>query len=402
MRVVIGLVCASLLFACGGKTPEEHLQEALSRIAAGEPRVAIIELKNGLQQDPQNGQMRAVLGNVYYDLGQYPDAESELRKAIDAGTDDESTRLNWLRTKLQLGSHAEIIGELEGRDDLSPEAAAILGLAYLNGEDPVKAQPMLEQGAGTADGQIGLAQLAYDNGDLANAIEHLDKAVDLNPEYGQAWLMKGEAQITLQNFADAAVAFERAAELPASSFLGNLGLARVHLINNETEQAQSVINRVLQQAPEFVPAQYLSAVASEQAGDVDAVEAALTDVLRVAPNHPPSLYLMGVTKLRKNQTAQSARSAVALLEPRPGKQLRPESPSEYRRASVGVGRRGRDLGARCRDGQRSSATRNVRHGLFAPWPRSGRGSSAAACGGNSSGRCRTSEPAGPESRCEWR
>ena len=76
------LVCAALLAAalggCGrDASPRQYLQEAKAFQARHDHKAAIIQLKNALAQDPENGEARFLLGSSYVETGQYAFAEIE-------------------------------------------------------------------------------------------------------------------------------------------------------------------------------------------------------------------------------------------------------------------------------------------------------------------------------------
>ena len=144
---LVGVV-AMLLTAtgCDNKTAQEHLDSARERIAAGEPRVAIIELKNAIQKEPTLAQARSLLGQLHFQAGDLPSALKELVRAVDLNLTDDATQLALLRTKNAMGRYSEVVGELEEQSSLAPEYAVTLAQAYRIAGDVERAKPLLQQG----------------------------------------------------------------------------------------------------------------------------------------------------------------------------------------------------------------------------------------------------------------
>src|SRR5258708_29306235 len=70
-------------------TEPERLQRARSFRDEGKLQASVIELKNVLQKNPDNAQARLLLGEVYLDLWQSPNAEKGLLKAKQLGAAED-------------------------------------------------------------------------------------------------------------------------------------------------------------------------------------------------------------------------------------------------------------------------------------------------------------------------
>ena len=81
---LIATACFTL-FACGGKSVEEHISKAQQYIASGDNNTAIIELKSAIQSDPKNAEARFLLGKMYMQSNEFASAEKELTRARDLG-----------------------------------------------------------------------------------------------------------------------------------------------------------------------------------------------------------------------------------------------------------------------------------------------------------------------------
>ncbi|NKB99791.1 MAG: PEP-CTERM system TPR-repeat protein PrsT [Pseudomonadales bacterium] len=304
-----GIVLVTLLLvasACDSKTAEQHFADAELNIANAEERVAVIELKNAVQKNPQYAAARSLLGQMHFMLGDMPSALKELERALDLGLDDETTRLHILKTKLAMGRYSEVVGELEEASSLSPPFAVALADAYIFAGDFEKAKPLVEQGLHLADGLVSAAKLAQVENDLERAQSYLDQSVTKAPRLTNAWLYKAEVELMRGAGEAAKSSFETAASLPGGDVTGTMGAIRAMLVLEDLLGAAALMEPLVARAPEYPPAQYLNGLIKFRQGDIDGAEAALRVVQQYASDHLPTLYLMGVVKSQQGQFNQAA------------------------------------------------------------------------------------------------
>lgn len=87
-------IVLSMLVACGAANdPQSRVQRAEEYLANGEFRASMIELKNALQEDPDNIDARVLLGEVSIAMGQTEAAASELQKAAGLGAAESRIRM---------------------------------------------------------------------------------------------------------------------------------------------------------------------------------------------------------------------------------------------------------------------------------------------------------------------
>ena len=78
------LVASFLLVACKD-SPADLIRSARDYQAKGDHQAAVIQLKNVLQQQPDNGEARLMLGRSNLVVGDAATAEKEFRKALEYG-----------------------------------------------------------------------------------------------------------------------------------------------------------------------------------------------------------------------------------------------------------------------------------------------------------------------------
>src|SRR5690625_4700473 len=104
------------LTACdlfGAQSPEEHIQNAVEYRHQGDFNAAIIELKNALQQSPDNAKSRFLLGRTYVDGGQGQAAEKELRRAISLGVAEVEVAPDLAKARLLQGRYQDVLDTIK-------------------------------------------------------------------------------------------------------------------------------------------------------------------------------------------------------------------------------------------------------------------------------------------------
>lgn len=310
--LVLGL-CLIGLSACDGITPEEHLQNAQRYYGQADYPTAVIELKNALQKNPDLAEARYLLAEAYASQGQYTDAVREYERALDLGIDHDALQSGLLNAKNRVGRFQEVLGELENREALSPALAVVLADAYLAAQDTANARRLYGAHPGLAAANRGMGTIAWLEADLDAARRLLDLAVSQDPSSRESWVRKGEFALAHGDLTTAETAFGEARDLPGGSLSGGLGLARTYLAQGRFDEAVIEAEAVLDGAPGFYLAHYVAALAKYALDDVEGAEAALRQVQRVAPEHTPSLYLMGAVKFRQGQLNQAEGSLLRFL-----------------------------------------------------------------------------------------
>ena len=176
-RLLLTLILgASLLTACGANDSTGLLTEARARVAAGDYKAAMIQLKNALAEDENNAEARFELGKLYLDQFDLASAEKEFRRAREAGY--ASNAVNPLIARALLGQREfqRVLDELPAPAGNDPDAAPLLALratAELGlelKEDARKSMQRAMQAApGNPEVHLALARLALADRDIDKA-----------------------------------------------------------------------------------------------------------------------------------------------------------------------------------------------------------------------------------------
>ena len=88
---LVAALIAGLLAGCGGDNPETLIASGKEFLAKKDNKAAVIQFKNALQQNPNLGEARFLLGKALLEGEDTRGAEVELRKALDLNYAPELT-----------------------------------------------------------------------------------------------------------------------------------------------------------------------------------------------------------------------------------------------------------------------------------------------------------------------
>src|SRR5512144_237988 len=108
---LVALALASVLAACSSGSPEALVESAKNYIAKSDYSAAIIQLKNALQDAPNNAEARMLLARALLETGDPTAAETEARKALDYKYPDNQTVPLIARAMLARGDYRKLVNE---------------------------------------------------------------------------------------------------------------------------------------------------------------------------------------------------------------------------------------------------------------------------------------------------
>ena len=307
------------LAACS-TDPGEHLRAAQQAMSDNKPALAVIELKNAVQKDPQLASAWSLLGQIRLAEGDLEIGLEELEKALAIDPQDQSARLAWLRTKNALGRSDEVLTELDDAASLTPEFAVTLGDAKFATGSVDEAVELYEQGEHLAEGQYGLAQVAHLSNDLNTALAYLETAVEMDPRFRNALLYKGEMELQLEDGDAAAETFAAAKRLRGNPIPPRMGMVRAELVRGDLDAADQNASALISVGRKYAQGHYMKALVKYRKQELEAAEDALLNVQKFSRDHLPGLYLMGVVQASLGNLDRAVRNLerYIALEPENG------------------------------------------------------------------------------------
>jgi putative PEP-CTERM system TPR-repeat lipoprotein len=306
---LFGAVCAITAQAAD---VEGYLKDARGYLDQRDYKAAVIQLRNALQEDPEHGEARLLLGETYLRIGDPLAAEKELSRAREL----KQPRARWLiplgRALLMSGRAGEVIKlgqDAADPPELQADLITLQAQALLAGGDAQRAEAQFDAALRLAPTQVearlGKARVMLQAGKKAEATALIDLVLKDAPQNVEAWLIRGEIH-RISGERDAALAaFSKAVELDPYHLPARLGRGTMLLMAGKGDDALKDIEHVRSRAPNLPLANYLHALILYNRQDIAGAETALQLALKYDPDHLPSLLLSGTLHYQQDQLNQA-------------------------------------------------------------------------------------------------
>ncbi|TCV82398.1 XrtA/PEP-CTERM system TPR-repeat protein PrsT [Sulfurirhabdus autotrophica] len=301
--LLTALVFSALIGIAGcnkGETSAKYLQEAQTLYKSGQSKAAIIQLKNALQKNAENGDARYLLGKIYNETGDLSAAEKELRKARQLGIDPNNVQLLLAEILLKQGEFKQLLDDTSTSERKGEAGAKILTLRAnahlaLGKQDEAKAEleEAIKQQPDNAEAYLGKARLAVAAKDIVEAMKQIDIALEKSPKNIEGWLMKGDLLRMQSNLTGAMAAYQQVVKIEANNVTAHIALASMYLAANKLEEASKEIQVSRKVEPKNLLAKYMAALLEFRQAKYSEARDELQQVLKIAPNHMPSVLLSG-------------------------------------------------------------------------------------------------------------
>lgn len=315
---------ACLLTACGGEDSAALVAEARTKLAAGDYKAAMIQLKNAVAKDEKNAEARFELGKLYFAQRDLASAEKEFRRAREGGYAANIVNPMIARALLGQREYQRVLDELPAPADGTPDAAtldalrATAELALERKEDARKTlQRALEAAPDNPEVRLALAKLALADGDSAKAMEDLDQALRTDPRHLDSLLLKGDLLLADGKSAEAAAAYREALRVNPRDATPRLALAGIAIAENRLGDARTEVDAALKAMPGNLQAHYTQALVDFREKKTEQARDHLAGVLKSAPDFAPALLLGGSIEyaLGNLQTAETYLNKVVKAAP---------------------------------------------------------------------------------------
>jgi putative PEP-CTERM system TPR-repeat lipoprotein len=327
LTVIAGLTAALSLSAglmvWGNESNATLRAQAQQYQQKGEFNAALIVLKNALESDPDDAEARFLLATVYLDTGDAVTAEKEIRMAIRLGHSADATMPVLGRALLLQGQAQQAIDETEpaarrSRADLicvRADAWLALGkndIAKQLYDSVLQAQPKY------AAALIGLGRVAYLGGDAAAALQYAAQVLVAEPRNTDALLFKGDLLRAQGQSEQALATYDQVLKVNPAHRSAHVERAYLEISMGRFEAAQADLDAAKVTTPGSLLVHYTQALLDFSQGKHAAAQESMLKVLRVAPDHMPSLLLAGAISLNLGSLHQAEHHLRHYLENNPG------------------------------------------------------------------------------------
>lgn len=303
--------------------PAKLMTDAKRYEESGDHKSAIIQLKNVLQQNPDNPEARYLLGAIYNKTGDYQSAEKELRKALSLGMDAGKVLPELGQTLLRLGAYQQILDETKELADKTKSAQILTlrGNAQLGLGKASEAKALFEQALGqnpdSADALIGLAKYSLLQRDVEAAANFSEQAVSRSPQNVDAWLFKGDLLRMQGKPGEALAAYDQVVKLKPNASVAYINKAFIEIGTGKFEAAKADIDAARKISPSLMVFYTQALLDFSQQKPAAALES-LQQILSKSPEHLPSVLLAGAVQIALGSMPQAEQHLKHYLEKDPG------------------------------------------------------------------------------------
>lgn len=293
-RLWLGVLGALLLIALGLGVARWRsggdVDRAARLLADGDASKAVLELKSLLQQQPDDGQARLLLGRAQLLLGDPAAADVEFGRALQAGVPLARLAAPQAEALLALGRDREVINRLAALQPAEAGDAAAL--------------------------QTSVAQAQLRQGDLEQARAALARALQAEPNHPparliEARLLAGAGKPVAAMAVVDEVLSRNTGFAPAWALKGDL--LRVSTDRQAAAQADEAYARALAIAPRLLAAHEGRVTARIRTGDLPAARTAWSAMAAAHPGNGVTAYLDVILSLKEGQPERARDVAQRLL-----------------------------------------------------------------------------------------
>ena len=306
------LLVAGILAGCGGDSPDSLIASGKSFLAKNDSKAAVIQFKNALQQNPNLGEARFLLGKALLDGGDARSAEIELRKAFDLKYSPELTIPLLAKAMLADGQAKKVVDEFSSTE-FSGEAAAILktslSQAYRVTGNQEAAQAALAAALAAkpdyAPALMAEARSKAVQNDVAGALSIVDGILGKSPDDAEALMLKGSLLELKGDQAAAMELYGKAVQSKPDYLPAHTAIIFVHMQKGALDDASKQLEAMKKAAPNNLQTHYLEAQLAYQRKDFKTTRDVSQQLLKAAPNNPLFLQLAGAAEYQLGSYIQA-------------------------------------------------------------------------------------------------
>ena len=314
---------------------EAHIILARLLGAAGaDPQKVIAEFQSAIRLQPGSAPAHNYLGLVFTQIGDDAKAIAEFREAVRIQPNYADAHAN-LGAVLTSTDVAASIRELQRAIELQPDLVkAHFNLAVAYASSPVHGQEkeieellkVISLAPSMPRGHLALGRAYLRKGNVMDAITHLQRAVELDPKYGEARYQLGLALSRAGRQQESAVEIQKGRDLVAASQgaqNANLDLAEAKqaLENGELDNAINKLRRVLASYPDSSEArsQLQAALIRKYEDDIRQgrftdLEPRLEQFVKDFPDVSWGWYALGYTQFNLRKIGDAIKSLARSLQ----------------------------------------------------------------------------------------
>ena len=316
-----------LLAGCTQPSDRELLSSAKSYLERNDRKAAVIQLKAALEQKPNFGEARFLLGKTLLEMGDSASAEIELEKAANLQYSEDHVLPEQARVMLQRGEDRKVVQRYDGAKLLDPTAIAdlktSLAAAHLNLEEKEAASAALDAAlasrADFAPAKLLRARMGALQRDFSSAESLVDEVLQKDPKSAEAWTLKGTfLMLPGRDEVAALAAFRKAVDADPTYLPAEVKLFAFLLRQRDQAGFEAQLQKLRTALPGHPQTRFYEAQVLVMRGDLAKAREATELLLRDLPDNVGALQMAGAIELQTRRTMQAEQYLIKALRLAPG------------------------------------------------------------------------------------
>ena len=326
---ILSVAVALTLVACAPKG-EKLYARAEASLLKGDTNAAVIDLKNLLQDDPENARARALLGTALVNSGQITMGEVEIKKAKDLGAPNAMLLVPSCRVLLAKAQYEQALTECKPEAGSTQDKLAlqlITGAALLGLNRAVEAKAVYESVVGATpdnvEAWIGYASAVKITDGMDAGKATLAKAPAAAREQPRYWLAVAGMEASVNAYANAEAAFKTAVEKTEKApdsierMMALGGLAEMQMRQGNVAEAEKTSARLMKIAPKNPMVMQLRGQIATAGGHLDEARSLLEEVVSGNPGNYDARLMLGIVNLQQGKFDQAEEHLKAVVANNP-------------------------------------------------------------------------------------
>lgn len=320
MRILFTTFLFLCLSGCERNSSESYIVNGKTAMEQGDFSVAVIEFKNAVRQSPENSEVRFLLGKTYLELGQYNRAEKELKRALEFNYPNQQVVPLLSIVYQRMGNDKSLHKLAAKAKGLKPKELAQLKLyqaqSYVKTGLHEKAKSLIEEIKQISNAkEYGQLALTYDliiNKNLDGAIIQLEQLLEAYPNQRDALQLKAQLHLSIQETEKALALYQQYIDAYPDEDEIKLKLARIYSDFNLPNQAEPIVDELLEKYPNIALLLQLKATARLNQNDYINAYNFAEQALAVDVEDTSSRLIAGISAYL-NQDKTNAERHLALI-----------------------------------------------------------------------------------------
>ena len=311
--VILGLALPLCLQLAGcNKSPGDHMALAKAAIQAKDSVAAVLHLKNLLAKEPNNAEVRVMLGETMLNAGDPGGAVIELKRARELKVDENRVVPLLAEALLGLGNQRQLLDQFGSTRLSSPDAAAglagTLAVANIMEKRPERAREVVEAALKVAPTsrtvRLALARVFVAEAKPTEAMNTVEALLRDAPNFDEAWNLKG--MLLQSTDAEKALeAYAKAIQIDPRQLEALYSTAMIQLSRGDLKAARATQDKLAKAWPRNLNSLYVEARLNHLEGNYTLARNQFAALLGFAPENVSTLVASGVNELKMGAPIQA-------------------------------------------------------------------------------------------------